>query len=154
MQVDRGTGWTEDDFLDISKAVAIIADQIMEDSTGWFGEECANDLVVTVLGINGEAGEVADIVKKGLRGSIDPSDLRVTAHLCEELVDVFIYVLMAARILNFDIVKGYMEKREYNHRRFSNEGRTDQSSLASSVGKQQQSSLGSAAFVGESELPC
>lgn len=125
----------------------------MEDSTGWFGEEIANDLVTTVLGINGEAGEVADIVKKVLRGSLSEEDPKVVGHLCEELVDVFIYTLMAARILNFDIVKGYMEKREYNHRRFTRDASsTDQPAHSAEVRRQQQAPLGASAFVGEREV--
>lgn len=63
-------------------------------------------LAYVTLGLNGEAGEVAELVKKWMRGDRDPDFLKK----CEkELGDVCWYVAMACFELDLDL-SGVMEK--------------------------------------------
>ena len=94
--------------------------QMQEDSDRWFGEGTQNNLGVMALGLCGESGEVADIVKKLMRGSINISDPNVLDHLQEELVDVFHYWMLLSGMLHLDFHKVYEEKRTFNELRFGN----------------------------------
>ena len=58
------------------------------------------DLSFIMLGICGEAGEAANILKKILRG--DPVENKI-AELREEIVDIYHYLLIISKILNMDI---------------------------------------------------
>jgi len=160
-----------DEFTDLKAGVASamlksIAEQIHEDSAGWFGEDLANDIGDAILGLSGESaevleacmelviasGKVSETLKKTLRGSLDDTDPAVRERLGFELVDVLIYLLKAARIISFDLVMGYRVKRDNNHRRFSNASSPDQSDLDAEVRRRQQGAVGATAFVSESDL--
>jgi len=156
----------EDMWTGIGSDLHFIANQIYDDSTGWFGEEVATDIGDAVMGLSGESaealeaamhlvvasGKVSETLKKVLRGSLDDADPAVRDRFGYELVDVFIYLLKAARIIQFDLVKGYRVKRDNNHRRFSDANSPDQSNLDAEVRRRQQGALGPAAFVPESVL--
>lgn len=128
-----------------------IQQEIFGDSLKWFGEEVATDLITAVLGINGEAGECAEVIKKLLRGTL-PHNNVAYSRLAEEICDTFIYCMLAMEVLGLDMEEVYREKREINIERFSHEGGTDQSSLAAEVRKQQQVPLGATSFVPGSSL--
>jgi len=95
--------------------IADIQKQCMEDSIAWFPNS-ANDLTALTLGMCGETGEFAEIVKKVARGSRILDD--AVPDLQEELVDVFIYVMNLAELLCVDMVAHYVDKREKNIARF------------------------------------
>jgi NTP pyrophosphatase (non-canonical NTP hydrolase) len=95
--------------------IADIQKQCMEDSIQWF-PNAANDLTALTLGVCGESGEFADIVKKVARGSLILDD--AVPKLQEELIDIFIYVMNLAELLCVDVVAQYVDKREKNIARF------------------------------------
>jgi NTP pyrophosphatase (non-canonical NTP hydrolase) len=72
------------------------------------------------LSIAGEAGELANQVKKVHRGSITLDEAR--ASIGEEAVDVLIYLLNLFAVLGVDPVDVYKEKRQKNELRFSRPG--------------------------------
>lgn len=132
----------------------LISQDMLKDSERWFGEEVANDPTVLILGIVGEAGEVADEFKKMLRGS--QTEAVAWPKIMEECVDVFIYLMSLCALVNFNIIEGYDEKRAFNEQRFGKKedaDSPDQSTLAAEVRRQQQSPLGAAGFVSGSDLP-
>lgn len=75
-----------------------------------------------VIALAGEVGEFSNIVKKidrevmNLGGGIGGEYID---RLREELVDIFIYVLIGANLLGMDLGKAYLERLEYNKRRFA-----------------------------------
>jgi len=97
--------------MDIKK----IQDEILSDSLRWFGADVAGSLTDVALGLCGEAGEFADIVKKMMRGD---STEKSGKDLALELIDVFIYVLKGAALLKIDLESVYDYKRQFNEARF------------------------------------
>jgi NTP pyrophosphatase (non-canonical NTP hydrolase) len=97
-----------------------LIDQCRDDSERWF-PEVKDSLAVMALGLNGEAGEVADIIKKVERGSIELEGY-VIDDLAEEIIDVLIYLanlmgyLELRHPIEWDHV--YDKKREKNEQRF------------------------------------
>jgi len=98
---------------------------IVENSIKWFPDAMTNsmgavqiDLVVTVLGIAGEAGEVADVLKKVARGSITLEEAR--SLLAEESIDLFHYLCMLWVALQIDPSEEYSKKTLFNDKRFGN----------------------------------
>ena len=76
-----------------------------------------------VIGLVGELGEVANILKRlqlDLNAGARPVDLLECNHpaLAEELVDCAIYLMRMASTLNLDLESAYLEKLEFNRRRF------------------------------------
>lgn len=72
-----------------------------------------NGLVYVSLGLAGEAGEVANKVKKVLRDSNGNLELPMRLKLADELGDVLWYVAMFAKELDFtldDIAKANLDK--------------------------------------------
>ena len=100
-----------------------IQNEIMEDNHNFFSD-MAYDLEHHVLGLCGEAGEVADLVKKRQRRSpgFTESNPKFTEALETEVVDVFIYIMSIAAILEMDMEKEYDRKRAYNRNRFGPQG--------------------------------
>jgi len=89
--------------------------QMQDDSAEWFPGE--DPLIVWTLGLCGEAGEVADIVKKVQRGSKALDEAIPLLH--EELIDVFHYWCLLIGLLGVDVETVYKRKREFNSVRFS-----------------------------------
>ncbi len=87
------------------------------DSRRWF-PETADNLPFMVLAMCGEAGELANIVKKVARGDMSLRDAKTRMAACMEVTDVFTYLLDIAELLNFDLEKAYYVKRAENQRRF------------------------------------
>jgi NTP pyrophosphatase (non-canonical NTP hydrolase) len=119
-----------------------------EDSHRWF-PNIADDFLHHVLGLGGECGEVLNKLKKIQRGDANVEEL--WAALCEELVDVLIYLCNCAQILGFPLADGFWEKRVYNERRFG-ENSPDQSNLATEIRRHQQGAAGASAFVRERDV--
>jgi NTP pyrophosphatase (non-canonical NTP hydrolase) len=95
--------------------------QMRKDSDDWFGEGTSTNLTVMTLGLVGESGEVADIVKKLQRGSLTMAE--AATGLAEELVDVLHYWMMLIGMLGVDVMTVYEKKREYNVARFGDGSR-------------------------------
>lgn len=94
-----------------------LADKCMADSKRWFPDSHA-DLSMYALGIAGEAGEVADLVKKIARGSLTVTE--AIDDLREELIDVLIYILCVGNLLHIDWDVEYAKKFQINEMRFGN----------------------------------
>lgn len=81
-----------------------------------------NSLKHVAIALAGEVGEFSNIVKKidrrvmNLGGGVGEEDL---GKLREELVDIFIYVLIGANLLDMDLGEAYLERLEYNKCRFA-----------------------------------
>ena len=69
-----------------------------------------------VLSLAGEVGEMANCVKKVVRG--DEKYTTSKERIAEELTDVFIYVLKLAYQMNIDLEENYLRKLEINEERF------------------------------------
>jgi NTP pyrophosphatase (non-canonical NTP hydrolase) len=99
-----------------------LAHQAFGDSRRWFPER-ATDLRHHILGLAGESGEVANLVKKLDRGDVTLDDIR--KDLAEELTDVLIYTLNAFAIIGVDPNKVWDIKRAKNIRRFGDRYETE-----------------------------
>ena len=84
-----------------------------------FGEKLRKLHNATVA-ILGELGEFANVLKKlrRLYESKGERDDALLPNLKEELVDVFIYLVVLANILDVDLEKEYFEKMRANEERF------------------------------------
>lgn len=102
--------------------VAELEKQCMEDSVRWFGDTVdpknISGIIHHTLALAGEVGELANIIKKIDRGSLDPRQPRVRFDLSMELTDVFIYVLNLGALLGVDLEEAYKQKRAVNEQRF------------------------------------
>jgi NTP pyrophosphatase (non-canonical NTP hydrolase) len=97
-----------------------MVDDCAEDTKSWFPHvygDRVSSLVHHALGLCGEAGEFANIVKKIDRGDL-PFAGTAQDSLQEELVDVLIYVCTLADILGMNLAEGYNRKKDINRRRF------------------------------------
>ena len=97
-----------------------------DDKHGWIrgseknDEEFLKNLQYSVIGMTGEIGEMANFAKKILREKHSTGKYN-EAHLesmKEELIDVFIYLVILSIVLKMDIAKKYYEKMEFNRQRF------------------------------------
>lgn len=93
------------------------AHQAHRDSKQWFPDR-ASDLRHHILGLAGESGEVANLVKKLDRGDVNLDDIR--KELAKELVDVLIYTFNAFAIIGVNPDKVWDIKRAENINRFGN----------------------------------
>lgn len=102
-----------------------LMNQCTKDSHRWFPGK-AQELPNLVLCMCGEAGEVANLVKKIVRGSItieeamNPEEFNKSS-LQEEIVDVLIYLLNlmgAKEFKDVDWMSIWYQKREFNEKRF------------------------------------
>jgi len=90
--------------------------QIKED------KDFLNSLKHIAIALAGEVGEFSNIVKKidrivmNMGGEIDSKFIEM---LKDELIDIFIYVLIGANLLGIDLGKEYLKRLEYNKKRFS-----------------------------------
>jgi NTP pyrophosphatase (non-canonical NTP hydrolase) len=99
-----------------------IIKQCGKDSHRWF-PKTADDLGFMTLAMVGEAGEVANVVKKVLRGSLDLKNASAKNQLTMEIADVFIYLMDLCDLLGIDIEKAYNMKRMENEQRFGQSGK-------------------------------
>ena len=96
------------------------------DSARWFGDIWGSRtklqmLVHHTLALAGEAGELANIVKKIDRGSLQLNDAVTRNKLTGELTDVLVYLLNIANLLNIDLSRSYEQVRGQNNKRFLEE---------------------------------
>ena len=93
--------------MDITRAQS----QVSADGMAWF-PDTAPDVVFNTMGLAGEAGEVANMVKKMMRGDFD---LDVYSEewfdISDELADVFIYLMKLATALDIDLEDAWLRKR-------------------------------------------
>jgi NTP pyrophosphatase (non-canonical NTP hydrolase) len=93
------------------------ARQALSDSERWF-PDVAHSITHHTLGLAGEVGEFANLLKKIERGSLDYRDAAVRHKLMMELTDTYIYLLNIAGLLNVDLTKSYLYVRSENEKRF------------------------------------
>lgn len=86
-------------------------------------EDFLHKLQYFVVGLTGEVGELANIVKKISRDNIEfkdkPSEERME-KIRDELTDCFIYIMLIANFLKIDLEEEYLKKLEFNKKRFVN----------------------------------
>ena len=92
-----------------------VAAQCLMDSQRWFPHYKA-DLPFLALCMCGEAGEVANKVKKIVRGDKTLEEAR--DDIVEEVVDVFTYLMNIVGELDFDLYAEYTKKRTFNEERW------------------------------------
>jgi NTP pyrophosphatase (non-canonical NTP hydrolase) len=101
-----------------------LSQQAREDSKRWFGDVGAhNSLVHMTLALCGEVGELANIVKKIDRGSLDIKDANVRYQLMMETTDVYVYLLNIAGMLGLDLEQSNQHVRALNEKRFTEQRR-------------------------------
>jgi len=100
---------------DTGKALKNRSIEAFADNIDWF-PDLANDVIHHALGLAGEAGEVANVVKKFDRGSFDQTQL--IEKLKDELPDVLTYVFSIAGMFSIDLEAAYDAKRKFNAERF------------------------------------
>jgi len=102
----------------------IIAHQRLFDAThrgrfNWDQPVSADSLTMLeylTLALSGESGEVANCVKKVIRGDVSYQDYK--EEIIKEITDVFIYVIKFAYQMDFDLEEAYLKKTEENRVRF------------------------------------
>lgn len=99
-----------------------LALQALQDSGRWFGD---SDIVYSVpfhvLALAGEVGELANLIKKVERGSLDWNSAEVRHNAMMELTDAYVYILLIAGIMGVDLERSYAHVRALNEKRFSAE---------------------------------
>jgi NTP pyrophosphatase (non-canonical NTP hydrolase) len=108
----------EVDMFDPPSELALLAKQCEEDSARWFPGRTEHNLPFYVLALAGEVGELANVVKKIERGSLNPKDAAVKRMLDMEATDVLIYLLNIFAVLGVDPLKSYNNVRQLNEQRF------------------------------------
>lgn len=93
-------------------------------SERWFPRWHAPDAAVPLrvawaLGLAGEVGEVANVVKKQIR---DGENVGLASNLGAELADVFVYLLLLADEDGYDLVAEYRDKVDFNEARWGAAG--------------------------------
>lgn len=95
--------------------------ECVEDSIRWFPGEAQTPQNLALC-LAGEVGEVANLLKKVVRGSTTMDE--ILPNLTEEVVDVLIYLcnLMGNPVFkDVDWERIWFDKREYNETRFNRE---------------------------------
>jgi NTP pyrophosphatase (non-canonical NTP hydrolase) len=101
-----------------------LAQEARQNSERWFGAVHDDDQALVplachyTLGMVGEAGEVANVVKKWLRHPETASLGQLGEDLELELADVFIYLLLLADEVGVDLEAAYAKKRDINEGRW------------------------------------
>lgn len=108
------------DLLALSDLVGRLGQQMRQDSERWFPRWHSPDLgmplgIAYALGLAGEVGEVANLVKKVARDGHAPVD---GEGLGAELADCLTYLLLLADEAGVDIVQEYAHKRKVNEARW------------------------------------
>ncbi len=91
-------------------------DQTGKDGQEWF-PHLDHNISHTSLGLCGEVGEIANMVKKYERASLTFEYLQ--KKVPEEIVGSIVYLLKLASQLDMDVEMEYDRKREYNKHRFA-----------------------------------
>lgn len=89
--------------------------EMYEDGKRWFPNG-GLDIVTLTLGLVGEAGEVADQLKKHLRNPVDWEGRQ--EKIREELIDVFHYWCLLVGAFQVNVEEEYTRKREKNIARY------------------------------------
>lgn len=79
----------------------------------------ADALVYLILGLNGEAGEVADLYKKSIRNGDGQSGYEIIDEIMDELGDVLWYIAQIGVYFNVsieDIAKNNIRKLEKRYK--------------------------------------
>jgi NTP pyrophosphatase (non-canonical NTP hydrolase) len=71
-----------------------------------------------VLGLCGEVGELANLIKKIERGDLSWEDPAVRWQVVSELADVYTYTLITSVLAGIDLEKAYERKRVENEQRW------------------------------------
>src|SRR6266853_6797305 len=95
-----------------------IAQEVSTDGHRWFPKVDGN-IAHTMLGLCGEVGEAADLVKKYERYTLDWEGLK--KKLPEELIDVLTYTLKLASQIGMNVEEEYHKKRTFNEERFGHD---------------------------------
>lgn len=97
-----------------SGLLAHIATMCVNDSKAYY-PEVAKSITHHSLGLCGEAGEVANLVKKIDRGDVGIGDSNALDY---EIVDAFIYLMCLVGLRKMDLWALYNSKRQINNERF------------------------------------
>lgn len=99
--------------------------QAVDDSNRWFPlvTHTSKDIAFWALNICGEAGELANKVKKVVRGSVPYEAQR--AAIADELVDTLVYCFNMAAALEIELEEEYDRKRRFNEHRFTRPDRAE-----------------------------
>ncbi len=101
--------------LSLKCNIQSLTDRMKKDSAFWHSTVVNQDHEALrahyALGLCGEAGEVADEIKKM---SYHPDREARRVDLGTELSDVLIYLLLLADLEGIDIIDMYLKKREHN----------------------------------------
>jgi NTP pyrophosphatase (non-canonical NTP hydrolase) len=107
-----------------TSATWVLSLQCLEDGQRWFGDQInPRDYKHHTLGLCGEVGEFANLIKKIDRGSLDVKSATVRHDLAMELTDVYVYLLNLAGIFGIDLEKSYLQVRAANEERFMKQRR-------------------------------
>ena len=84
-------------------------------------KELLDKLLHLTIALVGECGEFANVVKK-IDREFEHQGEKISEEklqkLKEELVDILIYVLIIANVLNMNLEEEYLRKRKINEKRF------------------------------------
>ena len=120
---------TEEMVSHVMGPLGYLSQQCKDDSKRWF-PGTSDDLLHMVLGLAGESGEVANLLKKLDRGDYDTTNIKVHTgnvsewptdrklELAEEVVDVLVYAFNIFALLGVSPDVIYATKRAANERRF------------------------------------
>jgi len=103
-------------------AISQLQESFDEEHSGHFGwsvpvtEDNLDMLAFLALGICGEAGELANTVKKVVRG--DHTLVAARHEIEEEVADIFIYLVKTCNQVDIDLERAYLRKLEANRTRF------------------------------------
>lgn len=103
--------------------LGILANKIHEASAEWFPQiykrEDYEQIIHATLGVIGEAGELANVVKKANRSGWTDE---LNQWAITEAADILIYVLLLFELLEADPFAAIEEKHAMNALRFSSNG--------------------------------
>lgn len=94
-------------------------ENMIANSERWFPDAYVTPeqaLITNLLGICGEAGEMADVWKKKVRGSLDRFE--AMEQLVEESIDLMHYLFQFWYYFDVDVEAVYKAKTEFNEKRF------------------------------------
>lgn len=118
---EEANGWMDEHRLPMMTIPEFQKDMV-DNTFRWFPGVVQNgeiDLHVLIYGICGEAGEIADEMKKFIRGSRTNDQL--IDRLAIESVDCFHYIVLLWYVLGIDPGEVYQSLTEANEKRFGPE---------------------------------